>query len=553
MKERVFGMFPRDSIQPVHTLVQLLEIVRAQCEPDAPAISFYEGEKRTTVLSYREYLDRIAAWSDYLQTEGVTSGDRVATLLMNRLDVPVLYLAAMCIGAVVVPLNPNYSVAEMHHVLGETEPVMVVTDLATGGGRVADLARRCDRVVMLDDVSLTPPNALSHVAVRGDDPAIILYTSGTTSFPKGVVQMHRNLVANAWSMVKALEIDHPVQYSVMPFYHAHAVGFGMMTSLLSSGHLVISGRMDPLAWPRVIAAEGATVTSMVPSMLQLLLRTRVKHASVPTLAYVFVSAAPLPGVLAREFEAQSGIPIAHAWGLSEYTNFATALPASLPAGTRSALMFDHETPCVGCELDGVQVEVVCSDGSEAEPGEQGELRVKGPSVTMGYYRQPDVTESVFRGDWVYTGDQGYYEMLSNRKYFFISGRIKDIIIRSGENISPLAVEAAIVASLPELAERIVVLGYPDEIYGEEIGLIVETSDMSALQDPLRTVIRAMPVRVRPKVVLWGEHVISRTHTGKTQRRMLVCHFEEHSGPGSAGTFARIGVPRPVLTQRRVLG
>jgi fatty-acyl-CoA synthase len=113
----------------------------------------------------------------------------------------------------------------------------------------------------------------------------------------------------------------------MPFYHGHAVGFGMMTCLLSSGHLVMTDRMDPFAWARVIATEAVTVTSMVPSMLQVLVRTRVTQATVPTLRWVFVSAAPLPSQLARQFEEQSGLRLAHAWGLSEFTNFATVLPA----------------------------------------------------------------------------------------------------------------------------------------------------------------------------------------------------------------------------------
>jgi long-chain acyl-CoA synthetase len=530
-------MFPRDSLQPVETLTSVLDRARAQNDPTAPALSFYRGDARTTTLTYAEYLDRIDAWAAFLQAQGVRRGDRVATLLRNRADVPVLYLAAMSVGGIVVPLNPSYSLAEIQHVLGETEPLLVVTDEATYGGRPAELGHRA---VLLDSVKLELGTRPADAGVEGDDAAVILYTSGTTAVPKGVVQMHRNLVANAWSMVKALGIDHPVQYSVMPFYHAHAVGFGMMTCLLSSGHLVMTERMDPRMWSRVVAGERVTVTSMVPSMLQLLVRARVTGDDVPTLKWIFVSAAPLPSALARQFEDQSGLRIAHAWGLSEFTNFATVLPAQIEGTLRAPLMFGQDTPCVGRALDGVDVEVVRADDSEADPGELGELRVRGPSRTKGYYRQPEATASVFRGDWVYSGDQGHYAVAGSSKYFFITGRIKDIIIRSGENISPVAIEAAIEAEVPELAGRIVALGYPHEVYGEEVGLVVEIDELRTLEDRLRTALTRVPARIRPKIVLWGDGIIPRTHTGKTQRRMLVRHFEAYSTPAASGTIARVG-------------
>ncbi|GLW52015.1 class I adenylate-forming enzyme family protein [Kitasatospora phosalacinea] len=534
-------VFSRDLIQPVHTFPELLDAVRAQPDPTRPAITFYRGTERGTSLDYGAYLAAIDAWAAYLQGEGVVPGDRVATLMRNRIEVPVFYLAAMSIGAVVVPLNPAYSVAEMEYVLGDANPVLVLTDRETGLER-GDELRRGRRVRLLEDVAPegvapAPGGAPRPVAVNGDNPAIILYTSGTTAFPKGVVQMHRNLVANAWSMVKALGIDHPVQYSVMPFYHAHAVGFGMMTCLLSSGHLVMTDRMDPFSWAGVVAGERVTVTSMVPSMLQLLLRTRVTRAAVPDLKWIFVSAAPLPSALAREFEEQSGLRLAHAWGLSEYTNFATILPATDPDPVRSAMMFDRDTPCVGYPLDGARVSVVRPDGTEADPGELGELRITGPSLSLGYHRKPDETAKAFRDGWLHSGDEGYYLAEGGRKYFFVTDRIKDLIIRSGDKVSPTAVESAILAELPELAGRVVAVGYPHQTYGEEVGLVVDTEDMAGVQDRLMKTVQDLPVRNRPKVVLWGQDVIPRTHTGKTQRRMLVPHFAAYRDRSAAGTVA----------------
>ena len=532
-------MYSRDEVQPAQTIPEVLRRAREVNDPEAPALSFYRGRNRASVWSWGTYMKLVDGWADRLRRAGVRPGDRVATLLLNRAEVPALYLGALAAGAVIVPLNPRYSPAERRHVLAETEPVVLVTDRETLELNGAGAEERGPDILWLEQVELDLEAGPPEIEVAADAPALVLYTSGTTAFPKGVVHLHRNLIANAWSIVRALGIEMPVQYSVMPFYHSHAVGFGLMTCLLSSGHLVMTDRMDPLSWPAVIAEEGVTVTSMVPTMLALIHRRGVQRAHVPSLRFVFVSAAPLPSELARRFEQNSGLPLVHAWGLSEFTNFATALPPHTDGEVREELMFGHETPCVGRALGGVEVEVVREDGSSAEPGEPGELRVRGPSMSGGYFKQPDATAAAFRDGWLYSGDLGYFVEVEGSCYFFIAGRIKDVIIRGGENISPGTIEAAVEARCPQLASSIIAVGYPHDVYGEEIGLVVETDDGPALESALGPVLSDLPVRLRPKVVLWGSDAVPRTHTGKTQRRLLVEHFAAYRAGGGAGAFVPI--------------
>lgn len=531
-------LFARALVRPVETMPDLLQAIQMTQDQDMPALTFYQGTERGTFLTYRDYLDQIDAWAAYLQQEGVHPGDRVATLLHNRAEVPLIYLAAMCIGAVVVPLNPGYSPAEMGFVIGDADPVIVLSDELTWRDRFeAACTGRALRLV--EQVVLPAGSRPQPVDLSAQNPAIILYTSGTTSFPKGVVQTHGNLIVNAWSVIKTLEMDKPVQYSIMPFYHAHAVGFGMMTCLLSVGHLVMTTRLDPSAWPQVIARERVTVTSMVPSLLQVLAGAGVAKSDVPSLRWLFVSAAPLPSALARRFEEQSGLRIAHGWGLSEFTNWATILPAEMDPDIREAMMFGQPVPCVGYQVDGAEVEVVRPDGGLTEPGELGELRLRGPSLTQGYFGNPEASANAFRDGWLYSGDEGYFLYESGRKYFFVTDRIKDIIIRGGDKVSPAAVEAALLTDLPELAGRLVALGYPHHAYGEEVGLVVELADLEPFRDRLAKAVAALPVRTRPKVILWGADVVPRTHSGKTKRRMLVPHFEQYGRRGDAGVWERI--------------
>ncbi|KMZ11423.1 Long-chain-fatty-acid-CoA ligase [Candidatus Burkholderia humilis] len=334
-------------------------------------------------------------------------------------------------------------------------------------------------------------------------------------------------------------IDAPTQLSVMPFYHAHAVGFGMVTCLLTDGHLLVAERMDPLSWAKLIRNLGVTLTSMVPNLLHLLERTGVRAADVPTLQFIFVSAAPLPSHLAKAFEDRSGIHIAHAWGLSEFTNFATCLPVTVKKDLRERLMYGETTPCVGSSLDGVEVEVRRTDGSVADDREGGELWVRDPSLSLGYHNNPEATSDAVLDGWLRFGNEGYSISSDGRRYYFITDRIKNVIMRSGEKISPIAVEATIVDKIPTLVNNLVALGFPHSVYGEEIGLVIEESNSNEAILTLKSVIESMPARQRPKVILVGKNVIPRTHTGKIQHRLLRPYFGKFSSTVEAYRVERV--------------
>jgi long-chain acyl-CoA synthetase len=528
-------MFNKASLQPKENLLDLLRFVSEQDYINQPGISFVKGSVIQQQLSYREYIGRVQSWSRHLESIGVKEGQRVGTLLKNRLDVPIIYLAVMSLGAIVVPLNPAYSDREYEFVLNDAGISGVLTDAATfpADSNVFD---KCDFLLDIDEVHLIDWFEFPNSNVDRNSPAIMLYTSGTTAFPKGVLQKHGNLVANAWSMVKSFGIDKPTQLSIMPFYHAHAVGFGMMTCLLSGGHLIVAERMDPLNWAKIVSNHNVSITSMVPNLLHILLRTGVTRQKVPSLNWVFVSAAPLPSQLAKEFEDRSGLKIAHAWGLSEYTNFATALPATAEPELRQKLMFGETTPCVGSALDGVSIEIRSPDGRPVRTGDIGELWIKGPSLTLGYFNNPKETSKTIVDGWLKTGDEGYEVIENSTAYYFITDRIKDVVIRSGEKISPMAVEAFIVENLPDLMNNVVALGFEHSIYGEEVGLVIEQSYALDHQESIKSVMMKLPVRMRPKVILYGHEIIPRTHTGKIQRRHLRGLFTNYRDVNAGFTF-----------------
>ena len=369
--------------------------------------------------------------------------------------------------------------------------------------------------------------------------AIVLYTSGTTGNPKGVALGQGSLLANAWSMALNFRFEDETQLAVLPLYHAHALGFGLMTTLTTGGHLVFMERFDPFAWGEVLRVESVTLTSVVPTLLQPLLQIGVRADKIPTLRAILVSSAPLTASLARAFEEKTKLRLLQGWGLSEYTNFACCLPVDLAEEERRRLLYGGELTCIGSPLPGTEVKVVGADGATLPADQRGELCVRGHSTMLSYFRDEGATAATLGEDgWLRTGDEGFFQQAGESPgsaggpqasaggpAFFITGRIKETIIRDGDKFSPLAIERRIVTELPELEGRLVALGFPHDVHGEEIGLYIEHEELGdELRARLTKVVGEMPLDARPKIILYGTTPIPRTHTGKIQRRKLHAAF-----------------------------
>ncbi len=491
-----------------------------------PALTFYEGRTCAGTLSYGELHDRVERVAGYLaETLGVRRGDRIAILAPNRLEIPVLVLAIMRLGAALVPLNPTAPSDDWTYILTHSKARGVFATAEHAQKLVAGDAF----VRLVDEVDGYRGTAPAPADYR-DDMAAILYTSGTTGRPKGVVLAQRSLLANAWSMAVNFKLAETTQFAVLPLYHAHAFGFGLMSALTTGGHLVFADRFDPFAWSEIIRAREVAITSVVPTLLPPLLQVRVTAERVPSLRAILVSSAPLGVELAREFETRTKIPLVQGWGLSEYTNFACCMAPDEAQPERDELMFDFEVPSIGSPLAGTEVRVVDLAGNEAAPGARGELCIRGHSTMLTYLEDPEATAKTIDADgWLHSGDEGYCILHRGKRRFFITGRIKEIIIRGGDKHSPIALERIVLAAVPELLGRIAILGFPHQVHGEEIGAYVETEGLTDdARARLATAIDAMAGEQRPKIVLFGAAPIPRTHTGKVQRRKLQPLFEAYA-------------------------
>jgi long-chain acyl-CoA synthetase len=282
-------------------------------------------------------------------------------------------------------------------------------------------------------------------------------------------------------------------------------------------------------FPR-LAAEGVEVVSVVPTLLAFLL-----EANAPTeglnlrLHHIICGAGPLTVDLAMRFEDRYGIPIAHGYGLSETTCYSCCLPVESPAADHRRWMRDYGYPSIGPALPVNEMAIHDLEGHPLPEGERGEIVIRGHNVMMEYYANEKANQSAFEFGWFRSGDEGFWlPGPEGEPYYFITGRLKELIIRGGVNIAPLEIDEVLMA-IPGIRAGIAV-GFPHDVYGEEVGAFVQLEPGASLtaEQIIAACREKLPFQKCPKVVKFGD-AMPVTSTGKYQRNKLKALFEEHRG------------------------
>ncbi|AMX82602.1 long-chain fatty acid--CoA ligase [Geobacillus subterraneus] len=432
------------------------------------AALIFEGKEYTNV----ECDARSSQLAHTLIELGVRPGDRVVVTMPNSPEVVIAFSGVVKAGAVVVPVLPLLQAQEIHYIFRDCSPKVVLTAEMLLG-KVREAARDLPRSpsVLTLEPSNSPhslwtrmeqaPSTLPEVAVADNDAAALLYTSGTTGQPKGVVLTHRNLYANAEAaaeMAKLLQTKSDrVSLGVLPI--SHAFGFTMMNvALLLGDRVVLLPHFEPKKVLEAIEVHRVTHTAMVPAMFHALCHApEADRYDTSSLAACVSGSASLPPALAERFQRKFGCLILEGYGLSEAAPIVTATDPTKPIKPGS----------VGLPLPSVKVAVVDEQGNPLPPNKVGELIVSGPNVFRGYYGKDEETRRALRGGWLYTGDMA---RIDEDGYVFIVDRKKDVIIRGGFNIYPRDLEELLM-SHPDVLEAGVV-GVPSPRMGEEVAAYV---------------------------------------------------------------------------------
>ncbi|WP_324199031.1 class I adenylate-forming enzyme family protein [Nocardia amamiensis] len=422
----------------MHQIVDLPEF-RATWNPSGPCIADDRAQ-----LDNETFAQRVREASAVLYAHGVREGDVVALVLPNRLEFVVILFAAWRLGAAVTPVRPDSTSDELRYQVADCSAAVVITEGGPGAGTL-DVA----------EVTATGAARPAPAAVTVDPaaPALVIYTSGTTGQPKGVVLDHANVAAMCEMLVTALALDD-TDHSllILPLFHVNGIVVSVLSPLLAGGRATIADRFSASAFFDVVARVRPTYFSAVPAIYAMLVaqpESRIPDTS--SLRRVICGAAPMPAELIARFETRFGVPIVEGYGLSEGTCASTLNP---PSGPR-------KPGTVGLPLPGQTVAIMDADGRLVAAGTSGEVVIRGANVMRGYLGRPEATARTVVDGWLHTGDVGYFDPDG---YLVLVDRIKDMIIRGGENIYPKEIEN-VLHTHPAVLEAAVV-GAPDPVLGE---------------------------------------------------------------------------------------
>jgi long-chain acyl-CoA synthetase len=454
-------------------------------------------------LTYAEF----AAWIDIVAEQyaehGVGPGSVVALMLPNRVELLVGIVAAWRLGAAATPINPVFTATEADYQITDADSVLVVNagPEAPNGGRpsiaVDELRRTATRSVTLPAPSTT-----------ADDLALLIYTSGSTGKPKGVRLSHGNIGAMAAMMAEHLEItgaDHCLL--ILPLFHVNAICISVLTPLSVGGQVTVLGRFQAQHFLAAIERHRPTYFSAVPTIYaHLVSQPGDVTADTSSVRFAICGAAPASKELLAATERRFGFGLVEGYGLTEGTCASTANP----------LHGERRLGTVGVALPGQTVAIMGPDGRLQPVGERGEVVIKGANVMQGYLDRPEATADALRDGWLHTGDVG---ILDDDGYLRLVDRIKDMIIRGGENIYPQEIESVLTRH-PGVLEAAVV-GAPHEVYGEvPVAFVATYPDHPVPVEELLDLCRQHLTKIKVPVEITVLDELPKNPVGKTDKPAL---------------------------------
>lgn len=538
-------------------LPQLLAL-QASRFPDKEFIVYHDDD-RDIQRRWRwdEVHARVSETAGFLQEAGVKHGDRVAFLLGNLDHTLMLYMATWALGASVAPINASEDFDRKSFIaenagaallFAREDYVEEARQLAEAHGlRLIVVTHREEAEAPLDGCELYPamlsPSVrvdLQEAAFEGEGcEALLIYTSGTTGAPKGVRIDQKNIMADAAGMGAFHGWDDTlVMMCVLPIHHVNGIVVTLCTPLYHGGKMVLNSRFNSRSFWHRVADEQVQVVSVVPTLLEFLCSAEEQGKSTPfadiatdSLETILCGAGPLLVETAMRFERQFGVRLTHGYGLSETTCYNCHMPPDLDQAARHKWYQAHGFPSIGVPLPYQDMAILSPDGELLEAGIRGEIAVRGACISLGYDRRPDANASSFQGGWFRSGDEGFYlEDAQGRRFFFITGRLKELIIRGGVNYSPLEIDE-VLCTHPSVEVGLSV-PFAHRFYGEEIAayVVLKEGQEADAAELLEHCYARLEFSKSPKVIVFGTEV-PYTTTGKPQRielaRTLAERLSEH--------------------------
>ena len=487
---------------------------------------------RDKKLSYPELADRSYAFASVLREWGIAKGSRVAYLGENHPSFLETFFGTTALGALFVAINTRIMPPEINYILNDSgAEVLVVSAALRDTAEAAIEGTKVQHLLVVPDELITGSEKVSQVGqvhtanfediiregdpvyvdveVTLEDPAYIMYTSGTTGNPKGALLLHRNLTWNSYNVLVDYDVvSSDIAVMISPMFHSAAFGMGTLPILLKGGTLLLEPGFDPGRVLELIQKYKATSISGVPTIYQML----TEHAAwvgtdISSLRNLTCGGSPVPIRVLEAYE-DRGLSFTGGYGMTEASPGVTSLQPSRSRDKMGSAGLPHFF---------TSVRIVDEHGKELPAGEAGEIQVKGPNVIEQYWNLPEASAAAFEtGGWFKSGDVGY---LDSDGFLFISDRLKDMIISGGENIYPAEIEKLLM-ELPEVGTA-AIFGVPDEKWGEvPWGAIVLMPGAQISEDALREHLTGKLAKYKiPKKYFFVDE-LPRTASGKVKKNDL---------------------------------
>jgi long-chain acyl-CoA synthetase len=434
--------------------------------PDKIAILFEDRQ-----ITYKELDQAGNRLANAFAAHGIEKGDRVALYLPNIPEFAICYLAAVKIGAIAVSVNPMLKSEELKYLLNDSGSKLICTVEELLPHVVTNDYPTVTHVLVCEGDSAGNPTLADwsnagtidgkSVEMNPQDPAVLLYTSGTTGFPKGATLTHGNVVSNVWATVHHAGFKRDDRLPLfLPLFHVFGQNFIMNGAFNACATLVLYRRFVPDLFLDSVGKDKVTLFFAVPTIYIALLNMDLSKYDLSSLRYEFSAAATMPREISAQWTERFGRSIYEGYGLTECSPFAAYNHD-----------FRHKFGSVGTPVENFEVKILDEEDNEVPLGDWGEICIKGPGVMSGYWNRPEETALALRNGWLHSGDTG---AMDEEGYIFIVDRVKDMINVAGFKVWPAEVEQSLYKH-PAVKE-IAVYGVPDPEKGEKVKAAVVLKD-----------------------------------------------------------------------------
>jgi fatty-acyl-CoA synthase len=480
--------------------------------PDKVAFKAYE-EGRS--LTYQQLNDKGNALALNLVSKyGLKKGSRIAILAENSMEHILLFVAAQKMGYILVPVNYRLAVPEIDYLLKDASPeLLVVEEKYVDKALAAKAIQQIPHAWKLQELKqFCEENRLAEgpqeVDLSEDDPILILYTSGTTGFPKGALYTHKMLFWNSINTAMSLVVNSESRtINCMPLFHTGGWNVLLTPFFHHGGYTCLLNKFDPALVLRLISEEQISIFMGVPTMLKMMEQLpEFERADFSKLLYILVGGEPMPIASIERWHAKD-VPIRQGFGMTEVGPNLTSLHHEMATAKKGS---------IGKPNFYVSVALIDDKGNEVEQGQSGELIFKGPMVTPAYWNKPEATEKAIKDGWFHSGD---IARMDEDGYLYIVDRIKNMYISGGENVYPAEVER--ILQLMEGVSAAAVIGVADEKWGETGKAFIVPSAGTTLNEGevLNYCKENLAGFKRPKYVVFMDE-LPKNDTGKIDRKVL---------------------------------